>query len=177
MAVPKAPAFSAGVWPVGTSHPKRLIVSQGNGRAFGASRTSGRLHIGVDAYANDGDPVVAVLDGVVVRNRGVFLQGTRADGSHYKVRRILVDHGGIIIGYGEVWPIDGLAEGQTVHRGETFAHVAKMRASSMMHCETWSKAPQPGRAGRWYRGEDPPAGLLDPTAMLLALAEDAKGSK
>lgn len=196
--VPSAPPISAGVWPVLTQHHKRLVVVNAGApeeewdahspgtqlRAFGAPRKTGRYHIGVDLYARDGDLVCAITDGVVVRNRGIFLQGTRADGTHYKVRRIIVDHGGILVGYGEVWPLESTRmsdyaktvpiEGVRIYAGQAFARVTKMRASSMLHLETWSKPPKPGRAGRWYRGESPPEGLLDPTAMLLALAEDAR---
>ena len=194
---PFAPPISGGLWPVLTTHPKRLEVNYTDtdgkhhgtkwGRAFGAPRANGRRHAGVDLFANDGDLVRAICDGIVLRNRGYFIRGTRPDGTTYAVRAILVDHGPIWVRYCEVWPLDmpGAREvraritGQkavqpderlSVYADEAFARVTRMKSSQMVHLETWAAGskPQP------WRGKDPPKGLLDPTAMLLALAEDAK---
>jgi hypothetical protein len=61
-------------------------------------------------------------------------------------------------------------EATEVKAGVAFARARKMKFESMLHFEAWTTPPKPGAEGRWYVGQDPPEGLLDPTTMLLDLA-------
>jgi len=201
-ACPFAPAVSGGVWPVITDHPHRLLVTYldragtyhyaGNdprerARRFAAYRkgkNGPRYHCGIDLYGRDGDPVRAIADGVIVRNFGAFRRGVRPDGTPWLVRRILVDHGAIVVGYGEVMPIDGVPDTHTargrailapeartvVRAGEVFAAIRKQRVSSMLHLEVYRAGTTQG--AQWLTRR-PPVQLLDPSLLLLELARDA----
>lgn len=135
-------------------------------RRFGASRDDHR-HAGVDLYANNGDLVVAMSDGIVVDTQSFHL-GSWA---------ILVQHKGAVILYGEVeknsWEEFGVGIGSHVKRGQPIARVACMQGSGknctshMLHLETYREGTTQNQ--RWTKQIPPPA-LLDPTYMLLSAA-------
>ena len=172
---PFAEGVSAPVWPVQTSHSRGAVLSyrddtgtfHGNwARRFGAPRSDGsRFHVGVDLFAFDGDPVVAVADGTVVALQSFHL-GSWA---------ILVDHGPFVMLYGEVtkgsWSEFGLAKGSRVSAGDPIARVACMVRSGgectshMLHIESY--APGTVRNARWYSSGDRPSNILDPSRVLL----------
>ncbi|MGH1343805.1 MAG: peptidoglycan DD-metalloendopeptidase family protein [Nannocystales bacterium] len=125
---PFAEGVANPVWPARTQHPRGDVLSyrddngdyQGNwARRFGAPRSSGeRRHAGVDLFANDGDVVVALADGVVVGLQSFHLGSWG----------LLVDHGPFVMLYGEVtkgsWAEFGVQKGSEVRAGEPIARVA-----------------------------------------------------
>lgn len=175
--------FAAGlspVWPVRTNNRQRGVVSyrdvhgnyHGNyARRFGASRDS-RNHVGVDVYANYNDPVVAMDDGVVTSVQNGFHLGSSA---------LFVDHGPIVVMYGEItpgsWKRHGVSVGSRVKRGQVIANIACMVwkegycKSHMLHLETYR--PGTKRNKRWFRGKRPSAAILDPTRLLLQASAHA----
>jgi len=171
--VPFATGIRRPAWPLQTGSDRigqvayRDINGQSHGnydRRFGASR-DGRYHVGIDLYANYGDPVIAMGDGVV----------TAAQSFHLGSWALLVDHGDLVVLYGEVEPYSwrdfGVYVGSAVKKGQPIAKVACMRwsgnscASHMLHLETYRD--QTGQNKPWYVGRNAPPELLDPTKLLL----------
>lgn len=169
--------FAAGIrkpaWPVQTRDSRigqvayRDIHGNTHGnydRRFGASR-DGRYHVGIDLYANNGDPVIAIADGVV----------TNAQTFHLGSWALFVDHGPVVVMYGEVeeysWRDFGVYVGSTVKKGQPIARVACMRGSGsscsshMLHFETYRDGS--GQNKTWHVGSPAPAAILDPTLLLL----------
>lgn len=172
---PFAQGIRGPVWPVITQHKKRGLVSykdvagviHGNGaRRFGANRDGGnRNHVGIDLYANYNDPVVAMGNGVVTATQSFHL------GSH----AIFVDHGNVVVMYGEVtpksWSEFGVGIGSKVKKGDPIARVACMDwegrycDSHMLHLETY--APGTKRNQRWFPSKATPPAIRDPSRLLL----------
>ena len=176
--VPFAPDPPAGsYWPIVTSHPRGREVNyraaDGSyvgaqaGRAFLASRSSGaRYHVGIDLFANLGDPVVAIEDGRVISFYG-FCCGERMT-----TNALLVEHSNVVVNYGEVAPDSlrraGLAIGSSVTAGQVIGYVGRNPGgSSMIHFETY--VPGTRRNSRFPVGSRRPAPLLNPTSYLLWL--------
>lgn len=176
--VPMAEGFGRPVWPVAATsrHARRLEVAyrdvhgkiHGNmSRRFTASR-DGRFHVGIDLYANAGDPVLAPEDGKVVQIQS-FLNGTdmmMVQGNH-----------GITVLLGEIapgsWKEFGVQEGSTVVRGQPVARVGLTdNESHMLHVETYACCPDDNEP--WYKSKARPELIRDPTDYLLrAMAVDA----
>lgn len=180
---PFAGGVESPVWPVQTEHRRGDELSyrsedgkfHGNwARRFGAPRSGGsRFHAGVDLFADAGDAVLAIADGVVVALQSFHL-GSWA---------ILVDHGPFVMLYGEVakgsWGEFGVQKGSRVRAGAPVARVACMDrnedgdcTSHMLHVEAY--APGATRNERWYSSDERPANLLDPS-MVLFLARLSGG--
>ena len=168
---PPAEAF----FPVRSTDPRGAEVSyaseDGRGvgnasRRFGARRGT-RRHAAVDLHARRDDEVVACEDGRIVAFFGFCCGTTKTSWA------LLVDHGHVVINYGEVDPrsLDrlGLHTGDSVRAGQIIAYIGvNPRGSSMLHFETY--APGTKRSLRWPAASAAPSGLLDPTRYLLALA-------
>lgn len=185
-------AFAGGAkrpgWPLDTSSDERLKVSYKDvkslfhgrwGREFGATRKSKdddgreykRVHVGMDLFAEPGDVVYATEPGEVVATLP-FYKGTGA---------VYVKHdSGLIVNYGEIekgsWKDfgvkTGIGTGQRVEQGQPIARVGVSDdGSHMLHLETY----QPyvtvdeirKKKMRWYAGDSPPVGVLDPTLYLV----------
>lgn len=173
--VPFASGIRGPLWPVVTrsSHGKLVSYRDVNGeyhgnwsRRFGAPRDNGaRYHAGMDIYANYGDPVVAMGDGVV----------TAVQSFHLGSWAMFVDHGDVVVMYGEIepksWRQFGVQVGSRVSKGQPLARIACMRwdgslcDSHMLHLETYVSGTTRNRA--WYQDRSAPAQLLDPTRLLL----------
>jgi len=168
-------------WPVITDHENAHVVSYvddirrnvGNrARAFMSKRNHGkRFHVGVDLYCNEGDPVISVENGKVL-NHYTFVKGTRSDGSTYAVAALFVQNdSGSVINYGEVedrsWTYLGVEPGSKVGAGQQIAYVGKMRVSSMLHFEMYTRGTMYNQ--RYYVRRNPPPQLYDPTLYLLEL--------
>ena len=185
------------VWPVPADKKMRVSYEDVRGiwhgkwgRETGASRSSTdpttgekykRVHIGVDLFADDGDPVVALEDGVVLATLPYY----KKTGALY-----VLNDSGIIVNYGEIamnsWRkhgiTTGIETGQRIKAGQTIANVGvSSDGSHMLHVETFAPDTTVDqiRQGemRWIKGEDPPQGVLDPTRYLVrarqAAIEDA----
>ncbi len=166
------PTAAALFWPVQTlDRGGREVAYLGvsgkaygrNGRRFLADRAGGRYHVGVDLWGNAGDIIVACEDGVVI-NHYHFYHGVHA---------LFVEcDSGIVINYGEVkvdsWKEFGLDNGSRVKAGQPIARVGQMINSSMCHFETYIKGTKTNQ--KYYKGNQPPRELLNPTKYLLHLA-------
>lgn len=176
---PFAPLPAAGaVWPLRSSHSKRHVVSYratdnsivGNkSRRFMARRRRGtRYHVGIDLYAELGDPVVACENGIIT-NFHPFLGDTKA---------LVVEHGRLAINYGEVATDSlrrtGLRVGAPVHAGQIIGYVGLLPGGShMLHFETYTSGTRSNQ--RWYKGKSRPSRILNPTKYLLALTAGSNG--
>ncbi|MCH9637770.1 MAG: M23 family metallopeptidase [Gammaproteobacteria bacterium] len=119
----------------------------------------------MDLYANAGDPVVAMADGVV----------TAVQSFHLGSWAMFVDHGPVTVMYGEIeknsWRDYGARVGTRVRAGQQIARVACMNwegnrcVSHMLHLETYRPGTKKNK--RWYRTERAPQAVLDPTWMIL----------
>lgn len=120
-----------------------------------------RYHVGVDLAGNEGDTVLAIQQGKIVAFYPFY---TRANGD--VTYALFVAHDGYVANYGEVLPDSlkalGLKIGSVVDPGQPIGRVSGTR---MIHFETY--APGTTVNKRWPLGAKPPAGLLNPTQLLL----------
>jgi murein DD-endopeptidase MepM/ murein hydrolase activator NlpD len=141
---------------------------------FGFKRKFDYHHTGVDLYATEGDPVLAVEDGTIVAienftgpmNNTPWWNDTWA---------VLVEGKSGVVVYGEILPL--LNPGNSVVQGQTIGTVLTVlkelvvkdwipgHSRSMLHLELH----QPGTTGTawWKLGEVQPPTLLDPTSLLI----------
>ena len=166
--IPFGSGVAKPVWPIVTSHRRKFTVSYrtvggeivGNGaRRFMSKRGDAKYHVGIDVYANDGDPVLACESGRII-NVYHFYHGAWALFVQCK--------SGLVINYGEVkrnsWKEFGLGEGSEVKRGQPIARIGTMSGgSSMLHFETYMK---PTDQNERYFGGDT-GGILNPSYYLL----------
>ena len=135
-----------------------------SGRRFLAERSEGRYHVGVDLWGNAGDIIVACEDGVIVSHYHFY------EGVHALFEEC---DSGVVINYGEVkpgsWKEFGVDMGIPVRAGQPIARVGQMTNSSMCHFEMYVKGTRANQ--RYFKGNEPPRELLNPTKYLLYLAE------
>ena len=151
--------------PVGDAHPG----------AFGFRRAN-HVHEGIDLYCDEGTPVFAVEDGVVVAI--IAFTGPSAEPPSpwwHDTKAILVEGESGVVVYGEVAVGSGVHEGVNVGAGEAIGHVVpvlkkdKGRPVTMLHLELHRTGARD--AWEWPLDGERPATLLDPTKHLLATAE------
>lgn len=181
--VPFAPPPPRGsYWPIVTSIPQGREVNYlavdnkgvgsrygKKGRQFLAERTGDRYHVGVDLWANFNDPVVACQGGKIVAFYGFCC------GKKKTTWALLIDHGDVVVNYGEVAPdsldrAGGLKPGSQVRAGQLIGFIGRNPGgSSMLHFETYKPGTKKNK--RWEKGEKRPNELFNPTEHLLFLAE------
>lgn len=169
-------------WPVDTRSKRKLKVSYKDvrnkwhgrwGRHFGAKRKrkggGGRVHVGVDLFADPGDVVLAAEGGTIMAVLPYY-KGTGA---------IYVKHdSGLIVAYTEIekgsWWDYGLrtAVGVRVEAGQPIARVGLTNdGSHMLHLETYrgdvTVEDIRKKKMQWLEGDPPPDGILDPTEYLV----------
>ncbi|MBN1612079.1 MAG: peptidoglycan DD-metalloendopeptidase family protein [Polyangiaceae bacterium] len=181
--VPFAPNPPAGsYWPVISSHARSREVNyraadgsrigSNEGRQFLASRDHGRrYHVGIDVFANRGDPVVAIADGRIVSFYGFCCRPRMTSYA------LFVDHGNVVVNYGEVAPDsltrNGLARGSRVSAGQVIGSIGvNPGGTSMLHFETY--VPGTTANARYVPGHRRPASLLNPTPYLLWLLDNGR---
>ncbi|MCW5203865.1 peptidoglycan DD-metalloendopeptidase family protein [Desulfobulbus sp. US4] len=125
-------------------------------------------HAGEDIFAPAGTPVSAMQKGTVRKNPYKFKPFTRKDGTEGWVYALEVDHGDVIVRYGElskdsveIWKKD-----DPVDRKQKLGELGMMRDHSMLHIEVYSnKAP-----GKLTDKSNPPtmrrSGLMKPAKIL-----------
>ena len=167
-------------WPVVTSDPRWNEVSmqlEGGGfsgvelRCFNAPRPSAhadnptRRHVGVDLFARPGDAIVAVEAGRI----DAFYPFLRARTGEMTYA-LLVAHDGYVANYGEVrarsLSTNGLSIGDDVTPGQ---HIAEASDTEQLHFETYLSGTT--RNQSWRHGAARPSRVLNPTQMLLDLAQ------
>jgi peptidoglycan LD-endopeptidase LytH len=114
---------------------------------YGAARSGGRSHEGIDIFADEGTPVVAAAAGVIVARDSSALGGI----SLYQ--RDL--DGRTIYFYGHLQRYrTGLKEGDLVHQGEVVAYVGQTgnvpAGSPHLHFSVYTVTDP----NRWWRGQN-----------------------
>jgi murein DD-endopeptidase MepM/ murein hydrolase activator NlpD len=142
---------------------KRPTQSYKDGaRFFGAGRSGGRKHGGIDLYAPVGTPVRAMADGKVIQVYPFYL-GTWV---------VEVDHGTFIARYGEVSAKNiKVKKHDQITRGEQLGIVGLLQglSFSMLHLEMYATTESPLVAGLTQRQMRPfqrRKDLIDPTASI-----------
>lgn len=128
-------------------------------RSFGSNRSGGeRKHAACDLYRNKNEKILAVTDGVVIRNLYYFYQSTYA---------LEVEHsGGFVVRYGEVTGKSATTLGQHLRPGQTVGYMGKTDCCTpMLHFELYSgeKSGPLSVSGNKFRRR---ADLLNPTQYL-----------
>lgn len=129
-------------------------------RRFGANRSGGRQHAGVDLYASVGTHVYAMDDGEVVQGPYAFYLGTQA---------IEIKHPQFLARYGEIRGVaNGLKRGDKVTKGQLIGYVGELQGlnMSMLHLELYQGL---GSGPLTIRGNLPyqrRGDLIDPTPIL-----------
>jgi peptidoglycan LD-endopeptidase LytH len=131
--------------------------------SYGAPRSGGRTHEGIDIFAPEGTPVLAAAAGVIVGRDSSELGGI----SLYQ--RDL--DGRTIYFYGHLQRYRaGLKEGDLVRQGEVIAHVGQTGnvppGSPHLHFSVYT-VPDPNR---WWRGRN-----LNPCDLLACGAQEVDG--
>jgi murein DD-endopeptidase MepM/ murein hydrolase activator NlpD len=164
-------------WPVLTSDANKRVVSflgiddeivGSRDRRFLAMRGGGvRYHVAVDLYGIPGDAVVTCRDGAVVSFKNFYKNSYS----------LLVNHGDVVVNYSEVaadsLKNNGLQEGSEVKAGQRIGTVAQLDENGMCHFETYTTGTK-GTSPWMVDGARPP-NLLNPTKLLLHLAENGVG--
>lgn len=165
-------------WPVWPLPGVGKGVPTTGGRRFGANRTGKtgpRFHAGVDIFAPEGALVVAPEAGELVRQ--YKFNGAQA------FALLLQADSGPVFNLAEVFPGSwrefGLTvgtrttSGSWVDKGESIARIGvNPGGSTMLHFESYTSGTRANQ--RWFRNQDPPRRLLDPTHyLLLAAGQDA----
>lgn len=191
-------AFAAGSnrpgWPLATDEERKIVVSYKDvrgkfhghwGRHFGTARPkSGRIHVGVDLGADEGDLIVAMEDGVVeailpfLCRRKDETKPCIGDNILERTYGVYVrTASGLLVNYGEVqegsWQKFGFSQGvdlgQPVIAGQPLARVS---GTQMLHLETMRPETTIAQIRReelqWHRQDRaPPPEILDPTRYLV----------
>ncbi|WP_443082794.1 peptidoglycan DD-metalloendopeptidase family protein [Variovorax sp. WDL1] len=135
--------------------------------AFGVVRRN-HIHEGVDLYTEEGCPVLAVEEGLVV---GVMpFTGPGAGLPWWRdTKAVLVEGRSGVVAYGEVSPL--VSCGDRVQPGEVVARVVRVlrqdkgRPTSMLHIELHE--PGARQCPAWLSSDTRPHTLRDPTPYLL----------
>jgi hypothetical protein len=149
--------------PVGKHHPG----------AFGVERRN-HVHEGVDLYAQAGDAVYAMMDGVVVDVQP--FTGPSAGSPWWQdTDGVVIEHTSCVLIYGELRPAAGIIPGVLVREGDILGYVTtvlsedKGRPMNMLHLERYVSGVTTS-CGIWPKGSPRPFGLEDPTDLLLNAA-------
>lgn len=140
--------------------------------SFGFIRKN-HIHEGVDLYANDGDPVFSIEDGVIIDI--LPFTGTIANSPWWNdTYCVLVAHNSYVINYGEITPSMNLSKGSILKGGDIIGNIRtvllqdKGRPMSMLHLEMYTKGTiEPIK--EWSLNTPKPEQLLDPTSLLLSI--------
>lgn len=128
---------------------------------FGAPRTNGRLHAGIDIYPKGGEGafVYALKSGTVVRVEPFY---TRYTGE--VTYAVLIDHGDFVANYAELQP-PSLKPGDRVERGHASQVIGYISGTQQLHFEMYT--PGTNNWVWWYGAQ--PANLIDPTSLIQGL--------
>lgn len=131
-------------------------------------------HEGIDLYANDGDPVVSIEDGIII---DIFAFTGEQVGTPWwnNTWGVLIEGLSGVINYGEIIPDKSLTIGKNIKAGEVVGTVKtvltkdKGRPMSMLHLELYKKDTKKS-LNSWSLEKEKPESLLDPTLLLLEIA-------
>ncbi len=170
-------------WPLITRHPRWREVSfqlpdgsfaGAELRRFNAPRPAARAnnptrrHVGIDLFTHAGDSVVAVEDGTLLAFYP-FLRARTGEMSY----ALLAAHADYVANYAEVradsLSDNRLALGDAVSAGQIIAAISD---TAQLHFETYAPATTHGQS--WRHGAPRPPRVLDPTRLLLDLAQNGR---
>ena len=166
--IPMAQGSPTPRWPMPDVRPKFATWSLGGGRPANCSlATCQRWHAGIDLTgAPDKALVVAPEDGTLVGLDKGWTEGTRAIFMRTDTGLFLV-LGGMIAGSHKEF---ARTQGQRVRAGDPLARIAGHYG--MLHFETYRDEPTRTANSRWWKGETPPVGLLNPTNYVERMVGD-----
>lgn len=151
---------------------KYPLPKPGDAGYFGAVR-SFDIHTGIDLYCDNGDPVYAMEDGVVVATEA--FTGSNAGSPWWEdTWAILIEGKSGVIVYGEIIIDPELDKGDSIKEGQLIGHVKQVlkkdkgvNPTSMLHLELMEHG---FYATYWWRpDEDQPEGLLNPITLFDGL--------
>jgi len=140
--------------------------------SFGYVRKN-HIHEGVDLYAEEGDDVIAIEKGKILKIIPFTGEITNTPWWN-NTYAIFVEHNDCIINYGELIPVEHLKEGDTIQAGEVIGHIRtvllkdKGRPMAMLHIEMY-KSTATSPVTEWALNASKPPYLLDPTDLLKSL--------
>ena len=146
------------------------LLEKGDKGAFAYERKY-HVHEGVDLYAEDGDPVFCMEDGVVEHIKPFTGEIAGSPWWNNTFAVFIKSATGLVV-YGEVDPNPALKIGDSVKAGDEIALVRKVlkkykgNPMSMLHLELYEDSIED--AVSWKPKTKKPKGLLDPTNYLLA---------
>lgn len=130
------------------------------------------VHEGVDLYAEEGDPVYAMVNGVITNIIQHFTgEGAGSPWWNHTQAVVIEDANGVWM-YGEIIADQHLSIGGSIAAGQLVGHVTpvlktnKGYPTSMLHLERYIKGTTES-IGLWAVGTSQPEGLLDPTPELI----------
>jgi len=129
-------------------------------RRFGANRSGGRKHAGVDLYAPVGTAIYAIDDGEVIQGPYAFYLGTQA---------LEIKHPQFVARYGEIrGAAPGIKKGSKVKKGQLIAYVGELRGlnMSMLHLELYSGKSSGALTVRGSKPYQRRADLIDPSNVM-----------
>ena len=148
-----------------------------------------RHHCGIDLYAPEGEPVIAIEEGKVI-DVGIMTSPEMIPYWNVTNYVIIRNQSGLFCKYGELG-FSNVKEGDSVVSGQIIGHVGtvlnsekidenapeyiqklKDKNPSMLHFELWEAEPvvedHDYLGGNWF-GDDRPKKLLDPTEYLRSI--------
>lgn len=142
--------------------------------SFGYIRKN-HIHEGIDLYAESGDPVYSIEDGVIISI--VKFTGEIAGSPWWNnTYSVMIKHRKFTINYGEIIPNESLKVGDIVNAGdlignvETVLLIDKGRPMSMLHLEMYTNGTlKPIK--EWSLNKIKPEELLDPTDYIISLVK------
>lgn len=141
--------------------------------SFGYVRKN-HIHEGIDLYANNGDNVYAIEDGVVTAI--IPFTGEIAESPWWNnTYSILINHRTYALNYGELIPQKNLKVGDYVKAGDIIGNIRtvlkkdKGRPMSMLHLEMYTVGTQEP-IKEWSLNTPKPEQLIDPTDLLIEIA-------
>ena len=166
--IPMASGGDAPAWPLPTVTPKFATWSLGGGRPFGCNEnTCQRWHAGIDLTGAPGKAlVIAPEDSLVVGVDKGWTDGTRAIFLRTESGLFLV-LGGVIAGSHKEFSVQA---GQRVKKGDKLGRIEG--GYGMLPLEIYKGEPSRTANSRWWKGEPPPDGLLNPTNYVERMVGD-----
>lgn len=171
-----------------TSKTENILRDHGETGSFWEDRKD-RHHCGIDLYAPEGEPVIAIEDGEVT-DVGIMTSPEMISYWNETYYLVIRNHSGLFCKYGEL-ASPNVKVGDTVEAGQVIGHVGtvlnsekidgtapeyirklKDKNPSMLHFELWEDNPVVKDSnylgGNWF-GDSRPQKLLNPTEYLRSI--------
>lgn len=139
--------------------------------AFGTARRFD-THTGVDLYCNEGDEVFAIEDGIVVLIEHFTGKDANSEWWNDTMAIHIESESGVIV-YGELTPLQGIAEGMNISAGQKIGVVTRVlkkdkgRPTTMLHVELYKKGSR--QSCIWEKNKPQNENLLNPTELLISV--------